>query len=120
MQVCLFPYPPIDKLVSGTITYNDFDAKEFDTLLNVVNGAVAAFDLEPLGVPRQRRPPVRLSRDDDACEAMSLSMHYCSHFFVVIGTAPKRALFGERWIEKLQPTGDCSFQWHRGSCQAIS
>jgi len=53
--------------------------------------------LETLGVPRQRRPPARLTEDCDAYEAMSVSMQYCRHFFEAIDTAVSE--LKERFLE---------------------
>lgn len=45
---------------------------EFNTLLECVNGVIRDRDLEPISVPRQRRPPARLTGGADAYEATSV------------------------------------------------
>ena len=67
------------------------------TLLECVNGVIRDRDLEPISVPRQRRPPARLTGGADAYEATSVLAHYCPHFYEVIDTAVNglKERFGE-------------------------
>jgi hypothetical protein len=60
---------------------------EFAALLEPVNVAITAFELEPITVPRQRSPPARFTGDAEAYQATSVSTHHCPHFFEAVDTA---------------------------------
>jgi hypothetical protein len=60
---------------------------EFAALLETVNVAITAYELKPITVPRQRRPPSRLTGHAESYQATSVSMHHLPHFFEAIDTA---------------------------------
>lgn len=63
---------------------------EFETLFECVNRFIGDHDLEPITVPRQRRPPARITGNHgnaNAYEATTVSAHYCPHFYEAIDTA---------------------------------
>ena len=61
--------------------------KVFDDLLDSVNKRVNDLDLDEVTIPRQRRPPARVTGAASAFQASSISQHYAPQFFEAIDTA---------------------------------
>lgn len=59
----------------------------FQDLISSVNKTISENHLEALSIPRQRRPPARITGDASSFQPTSISDHYLPQFFEVLDTA---------------------------------